>query len=485
MIRSTRRFPLRSTVAGSRLLLAGMLLAAFAAPLQDVSAAVPAAPGFRIAAPVRTVLKNGLTLLVLERHEIPLVQLQLMIRSGAAADPAGKEGTASLTASLLSRGTRNRPAQQFAEEVEFVGGSLSASAAADRSTMVGEFASRDLEVGLNLLADMVLNPAFREDEFGKEQRLAQADAIARLDDPERVADEAFESALFGKHPYGRPVAGSKASIQAIARADVTAFYQSHYAPNNAVLVVVGDASAAQVAQRVDKYFAAWKRRTVTEARLPEPVPIKGRTILLIDKPDATQSQIRFGNLGLRRSDPDYFPLLVGNTVLGGSFTSWLVQEVRTKRGLTYGIRSSVLTLRSSGTVFVSTFSKNPTVVETINVALDQIKRLKSGAIPAEDLDKARNFLAGIYPVRIESPEALAGQILDIELLGLDPDYINQYARRVRGVGIDAVKKAASRWMPLDDLAIVVVGPAATLKDALSAIGPVTVRPIESALETAP
>ena len=484
MSRSRWRVSHARPAAGSRLLPACALLILFGAMPAGLQAA-PAAAGFRIAAPVRTVLKNGMTLLVLERREIPLVQLQLMIRSGAAADPAGKGGTASLTAALLSRGTRNRSAQQFAEEVEFVGGSMSATATSDRSTIVGEFASRDLEVGLNLMSDMVENPAFREDEFGKEQRLAIADAGALLDDAERVADEAFRGWLFGKHPYGRPVLGSKRSLQAIARADISAFYQSNYLPNNAVLVVVGDVSASQVAQRVEKYFAAWKRGNVAEARLPEPIAIHGRKVLLIDKPDATQSQIRFGNLGPRRSDPDYFPLAVGNTVLGGSFTSWLVQEVRTKRGLTYDIFSSVQTLRSSGMVFLGTFSKNATAVETINVSLDLVKRLKGGQIPAEDLEKARNFLAGIYPVRIESPDAVAGQFLDIELLGLDPDYMNQYTKRVRGAGPDAVKRAAGKWMPLDDLAIVVVGPAASLKDALAAFGPVTVRPIDAVLDPAP
>ncbi len=454
-----------------------------AAPAKPGGGAAPAgapAGGFRIPAPTKTILKNGLTVLVLERHEIPLVQIQLMIKAGSAADPAGKGGTAHLTARLLKRGTRMRPAQQFAEEVEFVGGSLEATAGLDRTIVAGEFASRDLEVGLNLLADMVLNPAFKDEEFAREQRLSIAESISRLDDPEAVADEAFAGWLYGNHPYGRPAAGSKSTLQAIARADVVSFFETRYAPNNAVLAIVGDVGATQAAQRADKYFAAWKRKPVPEVRLPEVAPAHGRRILLVDKQDATQSQIRFGNIAIRRNDPEYFPLVVSNAVLGGGFTSWLVEEVRVKRGLTYFIRSSVVPHKSSGSLMVTTFSKNPTVAETIQVALEQMKRLREGAIPPEDLDKARSFLAGMFPVRIESPDALAAQILDVDFYGLEADYINQYQKRVHAVGIDAVKRAAERFIPLDDLAIIVVGPAAALREPLSKLGPVTVRPLDAA-----
>jgi zinc protease len=454
-----------------------------AAPARPKPAAAgPAAGGFRVTAPAKTVLKNGLVLLVLERPEIALVQMQLLIRAGSTADPPGKEGTAALTAQLLKRGTTGRPAQQFAEEVEFVGGALEATAGLDGTIVAGEFAARDFEVGLNLLADMVQHPAFKEEEFARARRQAEAEDLSLLDDPEWVADAAFHRWLFGTHPYGRPPEGTKRSLETITRADVTSFYEAHFTPNSAVFAIVGQVGPQQAAQRVEKYLGAWKRRSAGEIRLPEIAPVKGRRVLLVDKPDATQAQIRFGNVGPRRADPEYFPLLVANGILGGGFTSWLVDEVRTKRGLTYGIRSRVEARRSAGAVAVETFSKNPTVAETIQVSLDQIKRLREGAVPAEDLEKARNFLAGTFPVRLESPDALARQILEIELYGLEADFINGYQKRVRTVGLDGVKRAAARFMPLDDLAIVVVGPAAALKEPLSSLGPVTVKPIDSALD---
>jgi zinc protease len=457
------------------------------------SAAAPAAPpkpgapqarasGFQVPAPARTVLKNGLTVLVLERRTIPLVQLRLMIKSGSTSDPAGKEGTAALTARLLKRGTKGRPAAQFFEEVEFVGGSIDTTAGLDASSVWGEFASRDLEVGFNLFADLVLNPALRPEEFEKEKRLALADLVDGLDDPGRVAQRAFAAWLYGSHPYGRPVDGTERSVTAITRDDAASFYESRYAPNNAVLAIVGDVDAAQAAKSADRYFSAWKKKTLAPAAVAEATGVKGRKILLVDKPDATQSQIRFGNVGIRRADPEYLPLSVANTVLGGGFTSWLVNEVRVKRGLTYSIASRVEALRSSGSVSVSTFSRNASVLETIKVSLEQVRRLRGGDLPSEDLDKARNYLAGLYPLRIESPDDLAAEILNIDLFGLDADWINQYQKRIRSTGADAVKRAAARRLPLDDLAIVVVGPAQSLKKDLETLGPVTVRPVQSALD---
>ena len=469
-----------------------VLTTALLVPASIVSAAAPAAPpkpgappaqsGFQVPAPARTVLKNGLTVLVLERRTIPLVQLRLMIKSGSTSDPAGKEGTAALTAGLLKRGTKGRPAAQFFEEVEFVGGSIDTAAGLDASYVWGEFASRDLETGFNLFADLVLNPALRPEEFEKEKRLALAGLVDALDDPGRVAQRAFAAWLYGSHPYGRPVDGTERSVTAITRDDAVSFYESRYAPNNAVLAIVGDVDAAQAARSADRYFSAWKKKTVAPAAVAEATGVRGRKILLVDKPDATQSQIRFGNVAIRRADPDYLPLSVANTVLGGGFTSWLVNEVRVKRGLTYSIASRVEAQRSSGSVSVSTFSKNASVLETIKVSLEQVRRLRGGDLPTEDLDKARSYMAGLYPLRIESPEDLAAEILNVDLFGLDADWINQYQKRVRSTGADAVKRVAARRMPLDDLAIVVVGPAQSLRKDLETLGPVTVRPVQSSLE---
>jgi predicted Zn-dependent peptidase len=449
-------------------------------PARAAPQAAAGAAAFRIAPPARTVLKNGLTVLVLERRAIPLVHFRLLVRAGGTADAAGKEGTAALTARLLKRGTKSRPAAQFAEEVEFVGGEITTQALKEYTVVACEFASRDLEIAFNLLADLVLNPAFPAEELEKERRLQIASLVGRRDDPERVAEEAFDGWLFGSHPYGRPVEGTEKSVAAITRADVAAHYEAQFVANQAVLVIAGDIDAAQAAQKAGRYFGPWKRRSAAEARLPEPVAVRGRRILLIDKPDATQSQVRLGSLGPRRTDPEFFAARVANTLLGGSFTSLLSEEVRVKRGLTYAIGSHIDAARVSGSVSIATFSRNEAIVETIQAALEQVRRLREGAFLPEALDKARSFLAGNFPLQIESPEDLAAAVLSIEFYGLEPDYLNQYVRRVRAVGAEGVKKAAQRWFPVDDLAIVVVGPAAVLQRDLAALGTVTTRSLASA-----
>jgi zinc protease len=437
------------------------------------------APGFQVPAPQRTTLRNGLQLLVLEQRAVPLVQMQLLVRSGSVSDPPGREGTAELLARLLKRGTAGRTAEQFVEQVEFLGGTLEADAEPERIRVTGEFAARDFEAGLALLSEMVQKPALRDEEFEKERGLALADLEAALDEPERLAGRAFAAWLFGSHPYGRPGDGTQRSLAAMKRSDVADFHQAHVSPGNAVLAIVGDVGAPKARQAAERLFGSWKKRPVLESRPTEPASVRGRRVLLVDKPDATQCQIRFGNLGPRRADPDLVPLTVVNVVLGNGFTSWLVDEIRVKRGLTYSIRSSLAPRRAPGAYVVSTFSRNATVVETLKRSIELMARMRSSGPGEADLDKGRNYVAGLYPLRIESSDALAAEILDVEFYGLGPDYISRYQDRIRAVGPEAAQAAASRYVPAEDLAIVVVGPADELKAPLAELGPVTIRKASS------
>jgi zinc protease len=460
-------------------------MGALAAPAVPAPAAAGAASAFQVPAPQRTTLRNGLLVLVLEQHSVPLVQMQLMVRSGSVSDPVGQEGVADLLARLLKRGTSKSTADQFAEQVEFLGGTLDAEAGLERIRVTGEFAAKDFEAGLGLLAEMVQAPALREEEFEKERSLALAGLEASLDDPDSLATRVFYGWLFGGHPYGRPADGSKRSVAALKRSDVAAFHQSHVSPANAVLAIVGDVDGRRARQAAERLFGPWKRRGVPETRLAVPAPARGRRVLLVDKPDATQSQIRIGSVGLRRSDPDLVPLTVVNAVLGSGFTSWLVEEIRVKRGLTYSIRSSIQARRSAGSYLVSTFSKNATVAETIKRSIELMGRMRTEGPGEADLDKGRNYVAGLYPLRIETPDALAAEILDVEFYGLGPEYINRYQGGIRSVGLPAARAAASRHIPSDDVAIVVLGPADELRGPLEAFGKVTIRKAASIVSGEP
>ena len=464
--------PGRRRFAAAALVL-GALLSAAGAP-----AAAPVAAAARPPAPrlERTVLKNGLTVFRLERTGLPLVQMQLLIPAGSAADPPGKEGLATLTARLLARGSAGRGAATFAEQVEFLGGALAADAGPDRTIVAGEFAARDFETGLDLLAGMVRRPAFEAAEFARERDLLAAARDAVLDDTGALASEALTRALFPQHPYGRPADGFRSSLARLTREDVVAWHAQRFAAGEAALALVGPIDAARARRAVERAFGGWDRGGAPGARPPAVVPLPSRVVLLIDKPDASQSQIRIGQASIPRTDSAWASLAAANAVLGSGFSSWLNDEIRVKRGLAYGIASRLVPRRAGATFEVDTATRNEKAEETLGLALDLVARAHRGALRQDDLDRGRNYLTGLFPLRIESPDALATQILERRLLGLDPAGYASLQDELRAVRLDAANTAARRGLPGEAVAIVVVGPAAVLKEPLARFGPVTVRP---------
>jgi zinc protease len=477
-----------------RLLRIGRVLGAIAVaaagmtalPARAAAKPVASPPGgLRVIEPERSTLGNGLTLLLLPRHGLPLVQMQMMIPAGARHDPPGREGVAGMTAGLLSKGTTRRDADHFADEVEFLGGTLAASAGIERSVIAGEFAARDLERGLALMAEMVRTPAFDPADVTRERALLVAGIEATLDDPTAIADRAFARWLYGAHPYGRPASGNRASAAAITRDDLAAFHRARYVPRGAALILSGDFDPRRAKRAVGKSFGSWKGAPPADAPLAAPVAIAGRPILLLDKPDLTQSQIRVGNVAIRRADPGWPALRVVDTVLGGGFTSRLVNRVRVEEGLTYSIGSDLSGRLAGGSLSINTFSRNDTLAKTLGLVLEIAKGLASEGPTGAELEKARNYLAGQYPLALEAPDDLASAFLDAEFYGLERGAVAGFAGRVRAVTADEARGAAARFVPAADAAIVVVGPAATLKDALASFGPVTVRPAAWVIDAGP
>jgi zinc protease len=466
--RSIRGAPRRAALATmmtAALVSAG---ASFAATPGASSAAVPGLD--------TVVLRNGLTIDRLERTSLPLVELLLLIPSGGAADPPGKEGLASLTAALLSRGSAGKSAAQFAEEVEFLGGVLQADADADRTLIAGEFAARDFETGLTLLAGMVRRPAFSGEEVERERDLLVAARDAALDAPEALAEEALARVLFACHPYARPVEGFRSTLRTLTRDDVTGWHARHFAAGKALLAVVGPIDAARARRAIDRAFGDWARGAPAEERLPPLPRVAGRDILLIDRPDATQSQIRVAQATLPRTDPAWPALAVGNAVLGGGFSSRLNDEIRVKRGLAYGIDSYLVPRRAGATFVVATATRNEKAIESLGLVLDLVGRMQKQGLSEEELAAGQSYLAGLAPLRIESPDALAAALVQRRLLGLDPTGFVRYPQELRAVRLDDANAAVRRGLPGEDRAIVVVGPAAALQEPLGRYGKVTVRP---------
>jgi len=418
----------------------------------------------------RATLDNGLRLMIAEYHELPLVELQLIVGAGAGQDPAGKEGVAALTAGTLNRGTKRLSAEEMARAIEGLGGRIDAGAGTDGTIVSGEFLAKDFRAGLDLLRQVLLEPAFAKDEVRRTRDEQAAGLVAQLEDTSAVAEKCYAGFLYGSHPYGRPVDGRRATVPKLGRGDVTDFYDRWYHPNNALMVLVGDVDAQQALIALRETFGAWKPRAdAVPVRVPPPAPITGRRILLVDKVDATQAQIRFGNVSIARSDPDWLPATVANTILGGGFTSKLIEELRVKRSLTYAAWSAFAARLTGGDFRVGTFTKSPTTAETLALAL-RVEGDFRGQVPdPAALDKAKTYLRGQFPLKVESPDALAARLAEAAFNGLPEDELATYRSRVAAVTPAEVARVTGEHMPSPDaVAVVVVGKAAEIRAPLEA-----------------
>lgn len=441
-------------------------------------AAIPAAA---VAAPVhlpaypRTTLKNGMVVYIMPTRRLPLVTLRLVVRAGSVNDPAGKEGLASLTADLLTQGAGPRNARQIAEDIAFVGGTLEASAGLEQVVVECEVLRKDFPLGLELLHDVTVRPTFPAEEFARRKDEALGAIVARKDDPETVADDALGPLVFGKSPLAHPALGWEASVDSLEPADVAAFHAAQFRPDNTILAVVGDVNETTVLADLEKAFADWRANgpKPRDAYTAVPQPL-GHRVLVVDKPEVTQAQIRLACVGVPRNHPDYYPILVANTILGAGFTSRLVNEIRVAEGLTYSISSRFGMFRNGGTFRIATSTRNETVRKTIDATIQVVKKLLGQGPSDEELETAKRYLTGQFPLGLQAPDALAAQLLDIEFYGLDPGYVETFNDRVNGVTMTDARRALKSYFCVDDFKILVVSNPETAKKALEALGPIEV-----------
>lgn len=404
----------------------------------------------------RSVLDNGMTLMIVEKHDLPVVKVSVGINAGNLYEDKDKAGLAALVASLLNDGTKNRTSQQISEEIEFVGGSVGASGGDDYITVSLSVLKKDINLGFELLSDIILNPVFPQEELRKKVERTKAGLQASEEDPGFLASREFKKAVFGAHPYGRLIPGTVETLDTIKRDDLVDFHQRYYLPNNSIMAVVGDITVDEVKQQIDTYFKRWKAGEIAVPSLQTPVMQKERMFIAIDK-DLTQANIILGHLGVRRDNPDYYSLSVMNYILGGGgFGSRLMQNIREELGLVYDIRSYFSPNKYSGSFQVGLQTKNESANTAVEEVLKEINRIRSEAVSDAELSDAKSFLTGSFPMRFETSGRIAGFLVAVEYYGLGLDYIDNYPQFINGVTKAEILRVAQMYLDTGNYTLVIV-----------------------------
>lgn len=447
------------------------LLVLASASAQTIDIKAPAG-GIDLPAYTRAVLPNGLVVLLMERSADPLVHARLTIRSGSAADPAGKEGLAALTASLLTTGTPTRTAEQLAAEIDFAGGRLSASAGRDATDITTEFLARDFKKQLELLSDVTLRPTFVAAEVQRLRTQRLAEIAAARETPETYATVQFEAALYAGTRYAHGPQGTAKGVGTIDRETVVAFHRARYAPNEAILAIVGGIKTAAALDAVRAAFGGWERRSVPKIEVGTPKKLEGKSVVVVDAPGMNQTQVRIGSPGIRRNEPDYVAIEVANAILSAGFSSRLTEEIRVNRSLTYSIRSRFEPWVHAGPHSIVTFTRNPTTREIIDVTFAELKKFRDGPIREGELTRAKNIVLSRNLLGLETAEGLARMISTIEFHALPRDYVDTLAKNVQSLTGEAISNTIRKHFETDDVIVLVYTTASETEKQLTGLGPV-------------
>lgn len=435
----------------------------------------------------RFALSNGIPVVLMEKHNVPLVQVNLLINSGSAMDPAGKSGLASLTADMMDEGAGTRNALQLADAIDFLGASISTFAGMHTSGVSLYTPLSKLDQALPLMADIAMRPTFPADELER-KRKERLTTLAQWHDEARViASVLFNRTLFGSnHPYGLPTIGNEKTIRSFTPNDLKSFHAAHFHAGNATLIVVGDVNPTALLPKLEAAFGSWEKKPVSKPTWPVVGQVASRRIYLVDKPGAAQSVIRIGRIGVQRTTEDYFPLLVMNTILGGSFTSRLNQNLRETNQYAYGAGSS-FDMRVLPGPFLAASDVFTNVTD--KALMEFMKELTNILQPVgdEELTRAKNYLAFGYPDNFQSVGQIAGQLGEVVTYNLPDDYFNTYIQSVQAVTKADVERVAKKYLDPEKVAIIIVGDRKAIEKGVRdlKLGPVEVLSIEEVLGKAP
>ncbi len=419
----------------------------------------PLAPKpFEISQPFETVLPNGLKIVIFENNQLPLVSFRLAFRFGDINDPKDCVGLTSAAAALLNEGTTTRSSKQIAEEIERLGAMISAGSSADNTTMAASTLSLYSSDVVQLMADLTLNPTFPDAEIALYQKNSIQGLESQRANAGFLANEQVDKILFGEHPYSI-ISPSKTDIEKISRKNLLAFHEKMFAPNNAIFIIVGDVKRAELLQEIEDNFGDWQSKEFEDIEFSE-LPDRSKTTLtVVDRPGSAQSNIVLANLAIERTSPDYFPVLLMNQVLGAGASSRLFMNLREEKGYTYGAYSRLDTRRLAGSFEATAEVRTPVTGESLHEFFYELNRIRDEKVTEKELNDAKNFLTGVFPLRAETQEGLTNLIVSQKLYDLPEDYLQTYRENVNAVTLEEVEQMAKKYITPDKIAIVVVGDA--------------------------
>ncbi len=445
-------------------------------------------PTLKLPAIQKRMLSNGLPVWIVERHEVPIAQVNLVVLSGTGDDPAGKYGVASLTAALLTEGAGSRSALQIADAVDFLGADLATNAGSDGSAVRLSVPVARLGDALPIMADVALRPTFPQEELDRQRAERLTSVLQARDDPPSIGQLAFARVLYGTtHRYGTALAGTAQTIQAFTVNDVRSFYRSAYVPSNAALIVVGDVMPARVLSMLETSFGKWQGATAPQhTTLTAPPMPAARQIYIVDKPGAPQSQVRIGWVGVARSTPDYFPITVMNTVLGGAFSSRLNLNLREKHGYTYGAQSQFDMRLGAGPFVAAAGIQTDKTADALKEFFNELNGILQ-PVPADELTRAKHYVSLRYPLGFETTGDIAARLEQALVYHLPDDYFSTYVQKIEAVTAADVQRVAQKYVLPGRFAVVIAGDRAAIEPGIKALnlGPIKIMTVDDVFGPAP
>jgi zinc protease len=429
-----------------------------------------AAKPLQLATPTTATLPNGLTLILSEKHEVPIVAASLVFRGGSDSNPADKPGLANFTAAMLDEGTSTRNALAIADELARLGASLGTASSMDSMTVSARSLAKNFPAAMDLVADVTLRPSFPADEIDRQRAQRLGQLVQQRDNPAALVGTVAMQAAYGtRHPYGFAEIGTEASVKAISRADMQAFWKERFVPNNAALVVAGDITMPELRALAEKAFATWERGTATRPQLGAPQMTEAR-VVIVDKPASPQTQLRVVGIGAERSSPDFRPLQVMNMTLGGLFSSRINMNLREKNGYTYGASSQFTFRRAPGPFQVAAGIRTDVTAPAVAEVFKEILSMAQKPMTADELQRAKDSMSYSLPGAFESSANAVGNFSNVFVYDLGLDYYSRYAAQVNAVTVDQAAAVARKYLVSEKMVVIAVGDRSKIEMPLRELG---------------